>query len=202
MSNNTQHSLTCWGRNRTIFGKAGYLSFISIWTLCIKSMTTSLLVLYIVHMLFFFCTGCLMWVDNDQREKSGFTALKELLASYSVLPSVPMTWFWWKIKKWWVRTDKQAFLLLSFNVLPDGTFPFSDNHLKAITLYWFFPVKSIAVKMTYGNEICQSHVYLLHLNRTECMKAFICSTASATISALQPLPLCYSWTKKTSFKRK
>lgn len=34
-------------------------------------------VLHIVHMLFCFCTGCLMWVDSDQREKSGFIALRE-----------------------------------------------------------------------------------------------------------------------------
>lgn len=49
-----------------------------------------------------------------------------------------------------VSQNKQPLFLISFNVLSDGTFPFSDNHLKAITLYWFFPVKNISVKMMYG----------------------------------------------------
>lgn len=161
----------------------------------INSMTTSLLVstLHCTYVIFF-CKGCLMWVDSDQREKSGFIALRELLASYSVLRSVPMTWFWWKIKKWWVRRNKQYFLLLWLNVLSYGISElslFPDNHLKVIMLYGFLAVDNITVKMTYGGwDLSVSYVHLLHQNRTECMKAFSCSTASATTSALQPLPLC------------
>lgn len=139
-------------------------------------------------MLFFFCKGCLMWVDSDQREKSGFTALRELLASYSVLRSVPTTWFWWKIKKWWVRRNKQYFLLLWLNVLSDGISElslFPDNHLKAIMLYGFLAVENITVKMTMGDEICRSLMF------TFCIKTEQNAwKPSAVQQHLQPQVLC------------
>lgn len=151
-------------------------------------MTTSLLVSALHCTCYFFCKGCLMWVDSNQREKSGFIALRELLASYSVLHSVPMTWFWWKIKKWWVRRDKQPFLLLSFNVLSDGIselFLFPDNRLKAIMLYWFLPVKNITVKVTYGDEICQSLMFTFCISTEQ--NAW---KPSAVQQHLQPQVLC------------
>ena len=61
-----------------------------------------------------------------------------------------------------VSQKRQPFLLLSFNVLSDHIselFLFPDNHLKAIMLYRFLPVKNFTVKMTYGDEICQSLMF-------------------------------------------
>lgn len=88
-----------------------------------------------------------------------------------------------------VSQKKQSFLLLSSNAFSDGLselFLFPYNNLKAIMLHGFLSVK-ITVKIAYGLRF---GVYLLHHNRTECMKAFSCSTASATTAALQPLPSC------------
>lgn len=64
----------------------------------------SCICLFINH--WFHFLGCLMWEDKDPRGKSGFIALKALPASYSVQLLAPMTWSWWRMKKWWVRTER------------------------------------------------------------------------------------------------
>lgn len=51
-------------------------------------------------------------------------------------------------------------------------------------------------------QIIILHIFIFIPNRTECMKAFTCSTVSAITSTLQPPPLsCFS-IKRTSFKKK
>lgn len=51
---------------------------------------------------FLFCrfSECLMLVDRDQRGRSGSTASKESLPSFSAWLSVTTTWCWPKMKRW------------------------------------------------------------------------------------------------------
>jgi len=173
-------------------------------------------------------TGYLILVDNVQSVRNGFTVLKVLRQSYSLLHWVNMIYVSLRIKKWylnciWLLT---MFLFLYFCIV-QCNLNLARNCSIRFTVYYFFCIYfcmtvsfccksewySIILSLNFGFifdkfnlKLNSWRFYTVHLHfavlRIVCKKVCSYLIQSATTNGSRTRPSSFFWTRKTCLLRK